>query len=271
MKSVLSISIVLLIMMSSPPAKAIDSWTLYDDFNSEFLDIAKWGTSESVTGGVVVLEKVRGVQGQRLYMLNRDYGPTEAGLHRGDNHLAFHDPDSIVGIKASIKVNKVEITQCPADQPTRARARIVGTFFDTVGGCGSLPAPCGQANDVIAQILIQRFSDSSDRPGILRISGEVLECTDPSCFLITNYQSVDLGTVRVGQWATVSMEWIQANKQFIFQFGNEPPQTIEYPMNDMYPPNQPFKLIGLSPRLPLCASERQVGLIAADFENVFIK
>jgi hypothetical protein len=126
---------------------------------------------------------------------------------------------------------------------------------------------------VVAQILIQRFSNSTNKAGILRISGEILECTDPSCFSnnSSTYQSVDLGTIRVGQWATVSVEWDSALDQFIFQLGKEPPQVIPYTMTVASPPNSPYKLLGVRPRIPYCASERQVGFIGANFENVFVK
>ena len=140
-----------------------------------------------------------------------------------------------------------------------------------MGGCGDLPSPCGQAYDVIAQILIQRFSDSPDRPGIFKITGEVLECTDPSCFSSKNYQSVDLGIVSLWQRATVSVEWNPANNQFIFKLDWKPPQAISYSMVDAFPPNSAFKLIGVSPRIPYCLSERQVGSIGVDFEKVFVK
>ena len=212
MKFILGFSIILLLMMSSPSAKATDSWTLYDNFNSEFLDIAKWGESQTRTGGVVVLEEVREIEGQRLYMLIRAHGPIQGGMHRGDKNITFPNPNTIRGVKASIKVNEVEATQCPNSgaQSTRARARFSGSFFNT-GACTS---PSGQQCDVAAQIQIQRFSDSLDKPGILKIVGEVLECVDSSCFQIVHYQSVELGTIRVGQWATVSVEWNNDYNQF---------------------------------------------------------
>ena len=101
MKFVLSLSIVLLITMSSPSAKATDLWTLYDNFNSEFLDIGKWVESQSRTGGVVALEEVREIEGQRLYMLIRAHGPTQGGLHRGDKSIAF--PNSSIAKMQSPK------------------------------------------------------------------------------------------------------------------------------------------------------------------------
>jgi hypothetical protein len=93
MKFVLGLSLVLLITMSSPSAKATDSWTLYDNFNSEFLNIEKWGESQTRTGGVVVLEEVREIEGQRLYILIRAHGPTQLPapgqpvFHRGDKRV----------------------------------------------------------------------------------------------------------------------------------------------------------------------------------------
>jgi len=148
--------------MSSPLAKATDSWTLYDNFNSEFLDIEKWGEHQNKTGGVVALDEVREIEGQRLYISIRAHGPTQDGMHRGDKHITFLNPNTIRGVKASIKVNELEAMQCP-DQgvtSTQARARFYGSFFNTVGAC--VPPNCDQAHDVATQIFIQRFSDSQD-------------------------------------------------------------------------------------------------------------
>lgn len=272
MKFVMGLLIVLLITMSVPLARATDSWTLYDDFNSEFLDTEKWGESQTRTGGVVALEEVREIEGQRLYMLIRAHGPTQPpppGMHRGDKAITFPNPNTICGVKASIKVNELEATQCPDPgvQSTRSRARFSGSFYNT-GACTS---PSGQSCDVVAQILIQRFSDSQHQPGILEILGEVFECVDSSCFGNRNYQPVPLGTIMVGQWATVSVEWNYATRKFIFQLDKEPPQVIPYNLPVASPPNSPFKQLGVSPRIPYCPSERQVGFIGADFENVFVK
>jgi len=277
MKFILSFSVILLLMISGPSAKANDSWTLYDDFNSEFLDITKWRESQTRTGGVVVLEEVREIQGQRLYMLIRAHGPTSGGIQRGDKNITFPQPNTIRGVKASIKVNEVEATQCPTNpQFTQARARFSGSFYNT-GAC-DLSTP-GQQCDVIAQILIQRFSNSTDKPGILKILGEVRECIDSSCFQTQPPQSVDLGTIRVGQWATVSVEWEwgwdddnNEFNNFIFQLDEETPKVIDYSTSNVAStPHSPYKQLGVSPRIPYCSSGRQVGFIGADFENVFVK
>jgi hypothetical protein len=283
MKFVLGLSIVLLVTMSSPSAKATDSWTLYDNFNSEFLDVGKWGEQQNRTSGVVVLEEVRLIdrekEGQRFYIFTRAHGstvPLTSGRHRAENNITFRNPNTIRAVKASIKVNEVEATQCPDSgaPPTGARIRFVGSFYNT-GACDPPSSPPDQSCDVDAYIFIQRSSDSQDKPGILQIWGEVSDCTNSDCSSpASNYQAVQLGTIRVGQWATVSVEWNydasnQLN-QFIFQRDKEPPKVIPHDENFPLSPNLPFLQLGAGHRIPFC-SERQVGLIGAYFENVFVK
>ena len=277
MKILLGFTITLLLMISTPLAKASDSWTLYDDFNSKFLDIDNWTASEYTTGGVVILEGVREIEGHRLYVRTRTHGPTwdDGNLQRGDNRIIFPNPkaDSILGIKASIKVNEIEVTQCPYDeQPTRAWARVQGYFFKEVDCSDPTVYQCqGSNNSVGAQIRIERVSNSQDPEGILRIVGIIFRCDDPNCFSTYVYYNETLGTIRVGQWATVSLEWNPGSNQFIFQLGKEQPQEFSYPYpGSIYPATGTFKAIGTISRFPYC-SERQIALIGVDFDKVFTK
>jgi hypothetical protein len=269
MKFLLGVSITLLLIISGPTAKAADSWTLYDNFNSEFLDFDNWTPSESTSGGVVIFEVVREIEVRKLSMRTRAYGPTsgEYPQQRGDNNILFPDPDSIHGLKASIRVNEVEATQCPGQDPTRAAARIQGYFFKT-GDCSN-GACNGSGNSVGAQIFIGRFSNSDDRPNLLSVVGRVIRCYDQACFY-HEFQDYPLGTIAIWQWATVSLEYDSVNDQFIFQLDRQQPIVVDNTY-DIVSETGTSKVIGTLTRFPYCSEERQIALIGADFDNIYTK
>ena len=258
-------------------AQALEPWELYDDFNSKFIDEERWSGDESKTPRVILLENVRHIEGQRLRILNRSRQgpfipppPSPPPTDRGDNNMRVPTPlaNYITAIKVSVKVNDVESIGCPDTttwQPTRARARLVGSFFNTTGVGNT-----GQQNDVIADIIIQRFSDSPDKPQVLKVIGEVLKCIDSSCFNAANYQFEDLGDIMLGQWANIEIVWDKPNKTFFFKLNRNPPASIVYTGVDNFLPNAPFKLMGVSQRFPFCPIAGREAFLDVDFENVFI-
>ena len=71
--------------------------------------------------------------------------------------------------------------------------------------------------DVIAQIRVARFSNSSDAPGVLRVQGVASLCTSPDCgFASPVGNVVELGTVAVGTPTVLQLEWDQGGQAFRF-------------------------------------------------------
>lgn len=267
-------------------AQAQNPWVIYDDFNSEFLDIGKWTSSESRGGGVTLLETVRELHGNRLLLVARAFGNTVPissppvppvpiwGTRPGDVNSAFGVTQVFQGLKVSVKVNEAQATGCPDfnDTPTTARARLLGFFFNATN---PLATPGNRIGDVLAQVRIQRSSNSTDKPQILEVWADVLRCTDLPCSM-ADYGGKDpvlLGKIKLGQWATVQIDW-DGGRYFNLMLNKEPPVVYEIPSTwHIYRVSSPWNALGVSNRLAAnCpANERAMGYIEAEFENLYVR
>jgi hypothetical protein len=258
-------------------AQAQNHWVLYDDFNSEFLDIENWNTTQRIDPGVMILEYVRQLHGGRLHMMSRAFGKTStpySGLGAGDVNANFSTGNDFKSLKVSVKVNDVEVTGCldPNTTPSNSRARLVGFFFNATK---VEPTPGNRTDDVLVQIRIQRRSDSTDKPQLLEVLAEVIRCTNSDCSVASGDGNLPvlLGNIRLGQWATIEVDW-NGNKQFNFKLNKEP--TIVY--NILYGGwsvnlvSSPVGTLGVSHRISNCPPEkRAMGLIDAEFDNLFLR
>ena len=283
MKIALICSIALTILFGGN-VQAHQPFVLYDNFNSEFMDIEKWVTSERRDTGVMILESVRELHGGRLHMMGRAFGnmiqnppalPTPLGTRAGDVNSSFGLVKVFQSLKVSVKVNDVEVTGCP-DINTAAsssRARLVAFFFNA-GEITPLPEPPtlpGRINDVLVQIRIQRSSNSTDKPRLLEVWAEVVRCTDPPCVGGELIPPVLLGNIMLGQWATIGVDWDIDNSQFKLNLNKEPTIPVTYPW-PVYPVSSPGNTLGVANRIANCpADERAMGYVDAAFENLFVR
>jgi len=261
-------------------AQAQNPWVLYDDFNSEFMDINNWNTSQRIDEGVVILEYVRELHGGRLHMMSRTFGSTLHGppyARGGDVNANFSLGKPFKSLKVSVKVNDVEVMGCPeynTATPSYSRARLVGFFFNATKPD---PTPGDRTDDILVQFHIQRRSDSTDKPRILEVWAHVLRCIDPQCSASSSdgNPGVLLGNVMLGQWSTIEVDW-DGNKQFNFKLDKTPPivYDILYGGWYVYPVSNPVGTLGVSHRIANCPppplAERKVGLMDAEFDNLFI-
>jgi hypothetical protein len=279
MRILLSGIILLLVCLVGAPAQAHDRWVLYDSFNSEFMDIERWATSERRDQGVMILESVRELHGGRLHMMGRTFGNTSApysGTRAGDVNSSFGFEKVFKSLKVSVKVNDVEVTGCP-DVNTFAsssRARLVGFFFNA-GEITPLPTPPGRTNDVLVQIRIQRSSNSTDKRRVLEVWADVGRCTDAPCIGASGDGILPalLGNINLGQWATIEINWDIDNDRFILKLNKEPTIVVDFPSTwAINPVSSPANTLGVANRIASCpADERAMGFIDAEFENLFVK
>jgi len=275
--------IFLLVCLVGISAQAQNSLVLYDDFNSEFMDIGKWTTSERRDGGVMILESVRELHGGRLHMMGRAFGntipslsplPPYSGTRAGDVNSSFGFVKVFESLEVSVKVNDVEVTGCSINTyPSSSRARLVSFFFNAgvITPLPTPPTPPGRTNDVAVQIRIQRSSNSTDKPQLLEVGADVVRCTDAGCVGGSGPPSVLLGKIMLGQWATIEVDWDIDNKQFNLKLNKEPTITVTYPWT-VYPVSSPGNILGVANRIANCpAEERAMGFIDAEFENLFIR
>jgi|GEM_PF-3057679 len=298
MKRRISCLLILLMTMLYISANAQEPLVLYDDFNSKFMDVTKWTSGESRGSGVILLETVRETHGGRLHLAARAFGnigqyqspPSPVlvlGTRSGDVNAGFGA--SALGatkpfntLKVSVKVKKAEATGCPLynASPTSARARLLGFFFNA----GVNPGSTGRTDDVGAQITIQRNSDSLEKSQILEVWFYVFRCTNSDCSIASydGLQPILLGEIKLGQWATIQIDW---DGQFFYgKLNEELPGIIDItqattppPDNKKWSPN-PVKggywnALGASNRLAAScpAEERAMAYIEAEFDNLFVR
>ena len=250
------------------PAHALEPLVQYDNFNTIFLNQQKWIGSEP-NGGVLILDNSRENDWGRLHFRNRSYGGTtsDSGWATGGTRLAFTEPDKVTAIKAKVQVLYVEATGCAAN-PTYTRASVMlgGYFFNT-----GTPTPGSGVNDVLARVSIQRQSDSTDKPSLLRVVASVYKCLNETCTATETIGSVDLGAASLWFIIPVSIQWDKNSHQFIFQLDRSPKAYIPYTYQDTSPPGLESKRIEVQARLPNCTGEpRSVAFIDALVDDVFV-
>ena len=118
---------------------------------------------------------------------------------------------------------------------------------------------------------MERSSNSTDPPGVLRVVAVVIHCHDVDCSDRTFLSVTPLGTVTTGQWVKLLMQWDQANHQFIFQRGSQTPVIVPYLVSDTAELGIQSKDLEVVQFVANCtAAPRPVGMVDALFDNVFV-
>jgi hypothetical protein len=246
------------------------SWVLYDDFKSEIIDPDRWFGQES---GNVARESARSITSQKLNLLERGYGDTDsnAGLPTVKNMLYFTNSTNIVGIKATVKLLDFEVAGCADNtSPVQVFARLMGYFFNS-----GVQVPDSAANEIFALIGIRRISESIDADDTARVEVRVKHCVDDECRIMDTLFTKDLGTIKKGQQAALSMTWDKTNHKFIFQRDSQKTVAFAYDTN-LYPDTQVSSYLGKRLdtyiEVPNCMSTpRPTGYINVLFDNVYIR
>jgi hypothetical protein len=245
MKIALVGCVVCLIVLVSMSADALEPMVLYEDFSAAHIDPDKWsGVEHSLPGGAGT-EALRQSQDHRLRLVYRGYGKTDSdsGRPRNELLLVFRNSAAVTAIQATVQVNDVAATGCPGNpEATLARAMLVGRFFST--------APGSRDNDVAALIAIQRASDATDPPDVLRTVSLVSHCTNAACSAGSLLHVKGLGAVKRGEMTRLRVQWDQENHRFIFQRDDNPEVIASYAVSDSTAPGFQFNLWGSdSPKL----------------------
>lgn len=156
----------------------------------------------------------------------------------------------------------------PAQEPAS-----LGFFFNATYPSAT---PGNRSGDVLAQIRIQRNSNSTDKPQILEVWGDVVLCANSDCSQVATggIFSQYLGNINLGQWANLEIYWDKDNKSFNFNLNKEPIVTINYSQGwSHYPVSSPSNVLGVANRLAAnCpVNERAMGYVEAEFDNLFIR
>jgi len=271
MKSVFLFGLVFFLALLVGPANALEPFVPYDNFSTFFLNPDKWIGQEPNTG-VLILENSRENVLGHLHFRSRVYTDSDGGGGFGGSRLNFAEADKVTAIKAKVQVLYVEAKGCatdPTNKFSRAAVRLGGYFFNT----GPPPTTAGSAvNDVNAAVSVQRLSNSTDKPYILKVVAFVVKCLNSNCTQTTPIGSVDLGTTSLWSTVSVSIQWDKDNNQFIFALDGNPKTPISYGnLSDTLPPGLNQKRIEAQLFLPNCTGEPQpVAFIDAFLDDVYV-
>ena len=235
---------------------------LYDDFNGQRIDPAKW---DDWTASERMFEVVRELspqyQGQgnnrRLHMLHRTYSETfdDYDANYGWIGLPTTNPSSIVDISFEVTVNSATASGCQSNPlGSGAWAGFVGRYFNYGGQQDS-------SQDAEAQIALHRSSDDTGTP--------------LSVYASVNAADVNtmqfLGLVSLGKTAKLRLKWDQPNHHFTFQLNTNPAVMIGYGVPDTSPPAIPLKAFWVAGGTPHCTTTPIASeAMDAYFDNVYV-
>ncbi len=256
------------------PSPVLETLTHYDNFTSALLNPTKWTGSAFDT-----LETLKSIvfpvagDGE-LRLEARAYGLRTSSLagegRNGNNRLRFRrpDPNVIRATKATIRVNSASAVGCPTagSEITQARLRLVGYLFNA--GNGELGRA---ADDVQGRIEIRRLSNNPVA-NELNVRAVVIRCTDTECDRAETLFNETLGTLLVGQAATVLMQWNPPSNLILFQLNAKPVVALPYALSDTTPPMNFFdkKHIEINHFIGSCVAAQTSAFMSANVDDVFL-
>jgi hypothetical protein len=259
---ILCLAVVMSLAFVDFTAYALEPIAIYDTFTELTIDDSKWKETETI----------RQIKGGKLFLLRRTIGLTGSNEGRITDGLplSFYDPATVTAIKATVTVTQLDVIDCTTNpEYTLTRARLHGNFFNT-----GTPTPGSAVNDVVAQIALERRSDSMDPPGVLNVKAWLVQCTSSDCNFataITLPGTKNLGTVTVGTPVTLYMRWDADNNRFLFKRDADTWVTIPYKVADAAQPGRPVKSLSVINNVENCNSEPiPAAFIAATFDNVSV-
>jgi hypothetical protein len=246
----------LLLLLALPTAQAQN--LVYDTFTAPKINANKWTAEQSGAGG---LDLVRQITGGRLVLGHRVVGEVtaETGENNSANSLRFLRNRDWSGIRFVVRVTELALRGCATagTAPAQARVGVFGRFFHD------------GRRDVNALLFAERFSDTTDAPGLLRVVGVVTRCTDAACTAVEEVGAVDLGTLAVGVETTLLLRWASATNRFLFRKGDAAARAIRY--EAAVPSERTTRNLSVGGRAPHCPDmPRPFATITATIDNVMI-
>lgn len=267
MKLVLRCCVLFLGILGSVSAQAVEPLALYDDFSGPSIDGSKWFGIQSGA----LLDVAREIQGKRLHLAAKSLGISSfPGQTSGSRvRLAFANPDAVEAIRATVEVRKVEATGCPTDldpnsNPTRARMRLSGFFFNDGTNTG---------RDLLALVVIERLSNSTDPEGVLRVLGRLFYCADAICLAGADLvPPADLGVITLGKKVSLRIQWDKDLDRFIFQRDRQPEISASYLglLSDVTPPFNRGKRVEIGHEVANCSVPGSAAFMEVLVNDVFV-
>jgi hypothetical protein len=258
---ILCLAVVMSLAFLDLAAYALEPIATYDTFTALTIDDSKWREGETV----------RQVKAGKLFLSRRTTGNTgsDVGQISESLPLNFLDTAAVTDIKATVTVTQNDITECTTNPAiTRTRARLQGVFFNT-----DTPTAGSAINDILAQIALERRSDSVEPPGVFNIKAFVSLCTNNDCTTgtVVDNNVKDMGTVTVGTPVILYMRWDADNNRFLFKRDADKWLIIPYNFADTAQPGRPGKGVSVINNVDTCNSDPVASaFISATFDNVAV-
>jgi hypothetical protein len=156
---------------------------------------------------------------------------------------------------------------CPSNTtPTRARAQIIGSFFND----GTSPGPGDRTGDIAAGIHKVKDSLSGNV-----IEGFLLRCTNADCTSVTTIVSRSFAASwAVGVPDTLHLQWDAPSNQYVYSVNpgtpNEETVVIPYAFSDGTPAAAPFRSLRAHNTVASCMAGQKKASISALFDDVFV-
>ena len=205
------------------------------------------------------------VQGKSLKLANRAYADTlsDTGDAGGVFGLAFWSFD-VTGVQFRVAAQKLDVTDCSpsrASETTRAGAGFRGRFFSTVA-----KSPGDSTGDV--EVVIGIIQDV----GLpLRVTAFYQRCDDATCGARTMLAFHELGPIGLGDKTILTVQWDQANHQFIFTRDLLFQVVAPYTFSDSHPASLRGGIITLDRVVANCTTlPRPMVDVVATFDNVLV-
>jgi hypothetical protein len=246
---------------------------LYDDFNVKPINPAKWAGNEGNLGlNAPNTEAARKIAGGKLYitLTTQGLGSSNSGTAGiSGMRLGTTVPGSQTALQADVTVKSVKVVGCAANTtPTRARAQIVGGFFND----GTSPGSPDRTGDILAGVQSVRDSLLGDRIEVF-----INRCTNAACTTFTTAASdVFAASWTQGVPNTLGVRWDAANNQFVFNLnpGGPSPETktLTYAFADSDPPIVSFKHLAVAHSPASCMFPASPGsaTMKALFDNMMV-
>jgi hypothetical protein len=234
---------------------------LYDDFNGNGIDRAKWNETESA----------RYVDDKGRLLLGRDLlGSTASNVGTTDESFNLNMANTAPAktLKATITVTNVHTDEvCAANTtPTQTAARLIGSFFNIRPGG---PQGSDRTGDVLAQFRLRRASNTTDAPGVMQVQGVVSACSNADCSVSSTIGSaLSFGTVNLNTAVIGQVAWDKKNNKFTFTRDSQPAQSVVYTDDDSMAPAVAFNNVSIRNQIANCTAGAIKGGTVAVFDNI---
>ncbi len=244
---------------------------LYDKFDKKRLDPKKWYGEQRATGGPGGLEILRRVNRKhQLSMRHRVSGgdQSDTGRHISRNRLLIAGDTPISGMQFDARVNHLKLSACPSPGASKAAAKSRGVLF--LFNDGSSTGDNDARGDIGAVVEISRDTMSEAPRREYSVKGFLFRCESKGCGTSSIVDTVDLGTVRRREVASLGIEW-QADINAVSFWKNDQELNLTYGFTPSGDPVLMNNRLEVRVEAANCTAGESFATMKTIFDNVEVK